>query len=426
VSAAPPASPPPLGGSEPLRLPRLVGLSLVAYVLMLGYALARPSTESLFLETWGRDALPWAWVGVAVGAALAVSGWQRLARRLELAAVVAAVCAISGALLALLLLAHQAGLHAASFLLYVWKDVYIVVLVETFYAFGNVVFPLRTARWAYGFFGAMGSLGGITGNLLVGRLADRIGTAEVPWLVLVDLVLVGTLALVLSRWAGAGAPVAVAPRPGLLEGWRVVRGSRTLLLVLAMIAVVQVAINVVDFAFAGALERAFPDTDGRTGVIGQVYAAIDACTLVLNLLTGPVLRVVGVPGTLLGLPLVLGSACVGALALPGFAPIALTKVASKAFDYSLFRAAKEAVYLPLSYREKTEGKAVVDMLTYRVAKGGASALTLGMVALAAQAWALPLVLGLVGAWLGLARAIGRRYRLPSDAGPSAARPSEGA
>ena len=56
-------------------------------------------------------------------------------------------------------------------------------------------------------------------------------------------------------------------------------------------------------------------------------------------------------------------------------------MASKAFDYSLFRSAKEMLYIPLSYEEKTRGKALIDMLAYRVAKGGASLLVAAMLAL---------------------------------------------
>ena len=44
------------------------------------------------------------------------------------------------------------------------------------------------------------------------------------------------------------------------------------------------------------------------------------------------------------------------------------KVASKAFDYSLFRAAKEILYIPLSHPERTQGKTFVDMMAYRMAK----------------------------------------------------------
>ena len=45
-------------------------------------------------------------------------------------------------------------------------------------------------------------------------------------------------------------------------------------------------------------------------------------------------------------------------------------------DYSLFRATKELLYLPLTHRERVEGKAVVDVLGYRIAKVAASAIVL--------------------------------------------------
>ena len=399
-------------GPVPHLVARLAGLSAIALALMAGYATARPSVESLFLAEWGADALPWAWMGVAAGALAATAAWGRAARRMELAALLGVVAAISAGLLAVLLLLHGAGLRAASFLLYVWKDVYIVVLVETFYAFANVVFPLRSARWAYGLFGAMGSVGGIAGNLLVGRLAAALGTAATPWLLIPDLAVVVLLARWLSRRAGAqdARVTDAAERPGLREGARVVLGSRYLVLVLAMVATVQIATNVLDFAYNSALQAAVPDTDARTAVIGQVYAAIDGVALACNLLTGLILRGLGVTGTVLALPLVLATAVGAALATPGFLAVAAAKVANKAFDYSLFRASKEALYLPLSYREKTQGKAIVDVLTYRVSKGAASALVLGLVAVSAQGAALWLVAGLVALWLGLAAALARRAR----------------
>jgi ATP/ADP translocase len=85
-------------------------------------------------------------------------------------------------------------------------------------------------------------------------------------------------------------------------------------------------------------------------------------------------------------------------------------VGSKVFDYSLFRAAKEILYLPLSYAEKTEGKAVVDVLTYRVSKAGASLLLLALAASAVTPTALALLL----AWLALTEAVTRKEARPGE------------
>ena len=86
------------------------------------------------------------------------------------------------------------------------------------------------------------------------------------------------------------------------------------------------------------------------------------------------------------------------------------KVASKCFDYSIYRAAKELLYIPLDYEEKTKGKSVVDIITYRVGKGGASLLVLALQGLALARLVPQLTLGLVVAWIAVTILIARRFR----------------
>ena len=95
-----------------------------------------------------------------------------------------AAALLSGALLAALLLARSLRVPGASFALYVWKDVYVVVLIELFWSIVNVGTPFAQARWTYGLFCVAGSLGGAAGNLGTGVAAVRIGSAAAPWLVL--------------------------------------------------------------------------------------------------------------------------------------------------------------------------------------------------------------------------------------------------
>jgi len=102
----------------------------------------------------------------------------------------------------------------------------------------------------------------------------------------------------------------------------------------------------------------------------------------------------------------LGSRVVVALWLA----LVVSKVASKAFDYTLFRAAKEILYLPLPYRDKTQGKALVDILTYRVAKAATSLLLLGLGVMAWPGLTLAMTLVCIAAWLGVTLVLVRRYR----------------
>ena len=94
---------------------------------------------------------------------------------------------------------------------------------------------------------------------------------------------------------------------------------------------------------------------------------------------------------------------------PRFATTALTKVAGKCFDYSLFRAGKEMLYIPLGYAEKTRGKALVDIMTYRVAKGFASLLAIGLTLLDMLPLVTTLCLFCVGLWFIITWRVTRRY-----------------
>ena len=70
--------------------------------------------------------------------------------------------------------------------------------------------------------------------------------------------------------------------------------------------------------------------------------------------------------------------------------------------------------VPLSYAEKTQGKAIVDILTYRVAKGGASLLLMGIIAVSLGGWVAWLCLTLVVGWLAVTSGIVKRYGTLTD------------
>jgi AAA family ATP:ADP antiporter len=159
------------------------------------------------------------------------------------------------------------------------------------------------------------------------------------------------------------------------------------------------------------MEAAYPNEDERSAAFGSVYFAVDGVALLLQLGTAGILKALGVTATLVGIPALVGVSVLAAIVQPRVLVVQIMRVMSKAFDYSLFRAAKEMLYIPLSYEEKTRGKAMIDMLTYRVAKGGAALLLGGLVAAGlAGAVVMMGVLGLVALWLLVTVVVVRRYR----------------
>jgi ATP/ADP translocase len=385
------------------------GICLLAFVLLLGYEVSRTAVESLFLEAYGHEMLPWAWAVVVPVMGGSVWLYNRFATRVPLFAVMTGALVVSAVSLAALLGLRGLGVPSATFLLYVWKDVHIMILLETVWTFANIVFAVRTARWSYGMFLLMGSAGSVVGGITVGELAVQFGTATSLWASVGLLLALALASPLYGRLMGQATP----PRkesPSFVEGLRVLRSSRYVLWMLVLVALVQVVITLVDYEYNAALERAFPDTDARTQAGGRVYSVISGGSAALQLLTGPVLRFVGVPLTLLSIPLLLAVGVPGAVAAPGFSSLATLKVASKVFDYSLFKAAKEILYIPLEYEEKTLGKAVVDMFTYRTAKGGASVLLIGLASVGWAGLVLWILAPLMLAWFAVTLRIVRGFR----------------
>lgn len=422
-----------------LSIPRLAGMCLMAFMVLMSYAFARPSIESLFVEAHGSKSLPTVWVMVAAVATVTVVIYNRLSTGAGLLKIFGGVIGTTLAALAVILGLRHLGVPGATYALYIWKELYIVFLVEIFWTFANGIYHVKEARWLYGLFLIMGSLGGVTGNLAVGAVARDLGTEAAVWLVFPALLASWGLSLLVGRGLEA-ADTAPTPAPApdaaqtsardklarFGEGFRVITGSRYMILLLLLIMVTQVAITLVDYQYNVTLEATYPNMDLRTEIGGQVYAAIDISALALQLLSGPILSFLGVSRTLLGIPVMLGTAVGAFLVAPRFVTMAVAKVASKAFDYSLFRAAKEILYIPLSRAEKTQGKAVVDILVYRVTKGGVSGLLAALLALEIAGLVMTLTMGVLAMWIGVTWALINEHRRrtsaegASEEGPAAA------
>jgi AAA family ATP:ADP antiporter len=106
------------------------------------------------------------------------------------------------------------------------------------------------------------------------------------------------------------------------------------------------------------------------------------------------------------------AACILALLVhPCLATAAIAFGWFKVVDYSVFRAAKEVLYVPLDFDARYRAKMLIDMVIYRTSKG-ASALALSLASALVQRFMpfLPLVaLTAAAAWVPLAAVIGRGF-----------------
>jgi AAA family ATP:ADP antiporter len=394
------------------RIPRvqLACMGALAFLVLAGYEAARPAVDALFVGVYTEEGLPYVWLAVGVAALLTVGVYNRFATRIGLIRLFQNSTLISIVMLLPLMAADRFNIPGAVFALYVWKDVYIVVLVETFWSYANSTFPTEKAKWYYGFFCMIGSLGSICGAQAVRWIAIAFGTSYGLWLVLILLSAVWMVCLLLGRIVEDTVKAPPKEKSSFGEGVTVIRNSRYLLYLLLLIAVTQVTITLIDYQYNAALLSEYPEKDARTAAGANVYTAISIASLILQASTCFILAYAGIYRTLLAIPLLLGVAICQFAIMPLFLTVAVAKVASKCMDYSIFRAAKELLYIPLSYAERTQGKAVVDILTYRLTKAAVSLLLLTLAAVKAVGWVTVINLGLLVVWGWLVARIVQRYR----------------
>ena len=265
---------------------------------------------------------------------------------------------------------YHSGVEWAVFLLFVWKDIYIVLLIEMFWTFANSIFQLKTAKWLYGVFLSVGTLGGVTANLSVGELAKTLGVGHAPWLVLPMLLFTAVLisGLPEARPERSDTQSEVSFHAGFSLVWR----SRYLMAILGIIASIQLALNLVDFQLSAMVEAGHATAAAKTAEFGRIYGMIDGAALTMQLGGGVLITVLGVSGVLVTAPVVVLVTLSCFIFMPTLGLISVAFIAGKSMDYSVYRTAKEALYLPLTQRERALGKAVIDIMIYRVAKAGAA------------------------------------------------------
>lgn len=400
---------------------RTIGLGLIAVLILFNYEIVRPAVEATFTSDLGYEALPKAWLAVAGTVVVAVTLFNRVSARVPLLRLLAFSAVGSAGLLALLLLARDAALGGATYALYVWKDVHIVFLIEAFWMFANTVYRTESAARLYGLFCAGGSLGAAAGaRFSRWLLAQGLDTSQVLWVAAGIFVLISLGALLMHQLTPVQPREVAEPseRVRWRDGFSAMGKSRLLMWLLVLVLTTQLLINLVDYQFNGVVQEAYPDRDARTAAMSRVYEWISYGALAMQVLTGPLLKTLKLPGTMLALPLLVGGAATAMIVLPRFLTAAIAKVTTKVVDYSLFRATKELLYIPLTYREKVQGKAVIDILGYRAAKAGASLLLLGMASLGvgrSLAGVGAVIIALAALWAAAALILLRHYRAASAA-----------
>lgn len=277
------------------------------------------------------------------------------------------------------------------------REAYVVILVEQFWSFiTSIASTDQLKRWNGPIIG-ISSMGAIAGAVVLGLIAKQ---WSLPMLITMGcffFVPSAFLSMMAYRFA---SPERLRGSSKIEMGIGEVFRHRTLTIILLMVVCSQVLSTCFELVFQDGLSRQFPDPGEQTAHSAWTFAWINAISCALQFLVVPVLllRVSG-SWVQLGLPLIHVTSAVAVLCIGDPRLYTGAYVLFKSLDYSVFRATKELMYVPLDFNIRFRSKEWIDVFGYRVSRGVAAG-AVSLLQLASDAFVLAAIaLGAAMIWL---------------------------
>lgn len=394
-------------------------IGTAAAFTLAGYEFVRSVSNSAFVDSYGAGNLPFVMALGPVATILFVWAYGRALSALGARRALVATTLASAVAILTIYAALVGGYRPAAAALYVFREAYIVLLIEQYWSFINSTLNVRLAGRLNGPICGLASVGAISGGVLVSKLAVPLGTAQLLPIAAAGLLPAALLSICAYRVGGEPHAPETAGTGSL--GLDTFRTHRPLRWIAVVILLTQVVAAVLDLAFNHAVADAFPGRDARTAYYGGFFAVLNGAAFVLQFFVAPaLLRAVSLRSVHIGIPVLHVAGAVVLLANPTLTVAAAVFLLFKAVDYSIFRAGKEMLYIPMTYDARFRAKEVIDAFGYRAGKGMTSAAIagLGLAGLPLSGAGFPLAAAAAcAAWIGAAgRMTGRSGE--REAGPS--------
>jgi AAA family ATP:ADP antiporter len=399
------------------------------FCVLASYYLVRPLRDALGLEG-GVDRLQWLFTATFVVMLLMVPVFGALASRLPAKRFVPLIYrAIAASMLVFgLLIGNRVAPVTVGQVFFVWISLYNLFIVSIFWSVLVDRFSSEQGRRLFGCIAAGGTLGTFIGPLLAATMATRLGPLALTLAaaLLLELAVRCYRGLLSRTRSQAGTRVLDERRLGgsMLAGITLILRSPYLLGLVAFMLLHTSAATLLYFEQGRIVAGSYADVGSRTQFFAMVDLLVSALTLICQLLlTAPLIRLLGIGGALLVMPLATVLAF-GVMALaPVPASVALAQGLRRAVEFGIVRPAREVLWTVVSREEKYKAKNVIETLVYRGGDAASGWLSTGLTAVGAGFGLVAVVVvPFAGLWGGLCLWLARRQARMAGPVPQAPDP----
>ncbi len=361
---------------DPKSIWAFASISGAAALVLGGYELIRSPSNTLFKAAYGIENMPVVMALIPIGVVVALFIYGRLLSAFGPSKTLWITSLGSGVIIALCYFGVKMNFKPATVVLFITRQAYVVLLIEQYWSFINSTVSQKSAKIFNGPMAGIASLGAISGGIFVHELAEPLGT-EI-------MVLFGSLTLLPAAFFSAYAykrcgepkrrqnekkPVPTKDHLGL----SLFKDSRLLVLLLLLVTATQAVSTMLDIRFQSVLQIEIPSSDKQTAYSGGFFALVNVFSAIFQFIVTPMaLRYLSVKTIHSIIPLIHLTSAIFIIVHPTLGAGATALLLFKSFDYSIFRAAKELLYMPLSFDARYRAKEIIDVFGYRTSKGGAS------------------------------------------------------
>lgn len=387
------------------------------FCVLASYYMVRPLRDAMGLSG-GADKLQWLFTATFVVMILLVPVFGVLVSRLPATRFVPLIYRFVALTMVVfgVLIANQIAPLTVGQVFFVWISIYNLFIVSIFWSVLVDRFSTEQGQRLFGFVAAGGTLGTFAGPLLAATMATKLGPVALTLAaaVLLELAVRCYRALLSRTDSQNGIQSQQRIGGGMLAGITLISRSPYLLGLVLFMLLHTTAATFLYFEQGRIVSGSYSDVASRTQFFAVVDLIVSALTLIFQLLlTGRVIRFVGVGGALIALPLTTIAAFAAMALAPVPTTVALAQGLRRAIEFAIVRPAREVLWTVVSREAKYKAKNVVETLVYRGGDAASGWLSVGLTAMGAGFGTVAImIVPIAGLWswlcLGLAKAKERK------------------